>query len=257
MKIKPDLSSNEWFLDKNFWEDYAFLLFDQNRWAEVPSTVEKILKLAEIKKAEPVLDLCCGPGRHALAIGQMGYPVVGVDITEPYINAARESALSMGLSNTEFITDDARTWSRPGYFKLALNLFTSFGYFNNIEDDRLMLKRLFENLAPNGVLIMELVGKEIAARDFIDGEWFEKDGKTVLTQFEIIGPWEALKHRWIIIDGQKRIDRSWTQRLYSAMELKSMLESVGFSKIEVFGSFDKGQYSQSAESLVIKAVKKL
>ncbi|GAB1432481.1 class I SAM-dependent methyltransferase [Spirochaetota bacterium] len=252
---KSSFCSREWFSDNSFWENYAALLFDKERWEEAPGTAASIIAMAGIAKNSPILDMCCGPGRHALAMAEMTYKVVGVDITEAFIVAARDSADAMGLKNTEFINADARTWKRPGAFSLAINLFTSFGYFDSMDEDLQMLKRLYESLAHGGVLIMELKGKEIAARDFMDGEWFERDGKTVLTQFEVQGAWEAIKHRWIIMDGMHKIDRCWIQRLYSAQELKTLLEYAGFKNISFFGSFDGSPYNQEALTMVARAVK--
>lgn len=247
-----------WFAEDDFWTAYAPLLFDEKRWAEAPAVVDAILALAGLKDEDPaglaVLDLCCGPGRHALEFSRRGYPVCGVDITAPYLEAARESALAEGLT-AEFVQADARAFSRPGAFALALNLFTSFGYFDDPADDEAILARLHECLAPQGILVMEMVGKETAARDFIEGEWFERDGKLVLTEFSVEGAWEGLKNRWIIQDGPRRFDRSWVQRLYAASELKALLYKVGYSQVRVCGSFDGQAYDQSAHSLVALAVK--
>jgi len=243
-----------WFADDGFWTDYAPLLFGGERWAEASSVVDSILALAGTPAGAPVLDLCCGPGRHALEFAAKGHPVVGVDITEPYIAAARESAEALGLG-AEFICADARRWSRPGAFSLAVNLFTSFGYFETKAEDEAMLARVAESLAPGGILAMELVGKETAVRDFTEGEWFERDGKLVLTEFEVVGAWEGLRNRWIVVDGTERVDRSWVQRLYSATELRESLERAGFATVRLFGSYSGAPYDQNAERLLAIAEK--
>jgi len=242
-----------WFSDDSFWTEFAPLLFG-DRWAEAPAVVDAILALSGAAAGGSVLDMCCGPGRHALEFAARGYSVVGVDITEPYLAAARDSAASMGLS-AEFVHADARAWSRPGAFDLALNLFTSFGYFATAAEDVAMLERIRESLAPGGALVMELVGKEIAARDFIEGEWFERDGRLVLTEFEVVGSWEGLRNRWILVDGDRRTDRSWVQRLYAGTELRDALLRAGFGAVELFGTWAGGPYGAKAERLVAVARK--
>ncbi|PKL23975.1 MAG: hypothetical protein CVV47_11960 [Spirochaetae bacterium HGW-Spirochaetae-3] len=241
-----------WFSDDGFWTDYAPLLFGGDRWGEAPAVVDAILALTGAPAGTPVLDMCCGPGRHALEFAGRGHSVVGVDITEPYLAAARDSAEAMGLS-AEFIRADAREWSRPGAFGLAVNLFTSFGYFDSRVEDEAMLERIAESLAPGGALVMDLVGKETAARDFIEGEWFERGGKLVLTEFEVVGAWEGLRNRWVVVDGDRRVDRSWVQRLYSATELRDSLTRSGFSSVDLYGSWDGAPYDQKAERLVAVA----
>ncbi|HRZ90705.1 MAG TPA: hypothetical protein P5117_14580, partial [Spirochaetia bacterium] len=129
----------------------------------------------------------------------------------------------------------------------------SFGYFDTAAEDLAMLAGLRGSLAPGGILVMELAGKETAARDFIEGEWFERDGRLVLTEFSVVGAWEGLRNRWIIVDGDRRVDRSWVQRLYSAAELRDALLRAGFSRVDLFGSFEGAPYDQDARSLVARA----
>lgn len=248
----PDDGS--WFSDESFWTEFAPLLFGGDRWAEAPAVVDAILALSGAPPGASVLDMCCGPGRHALEFAARGYQVVGVDITEPYLAAARDSAAAMGLS-AEFVHADARAWSRPGAFGLALNLFTSFGYFETAAEDFAMLERIHDSLAPGGVFVMELVGKEIAARDFIEGEWFERDGRLVLTEFEVVGAWEGLRNRWILVDGARRTDRSWVQRLYAGTELRDALLGAGFKAVELFGTWAGGTYGAKADRLIAVARK--
>jgi len=242
----------DWFADETFWTDYAPVLFGGERWAEVPAVLDSILKLSGTAPGSRVLDMCCGPGRHALELAKRGYRVTGVDITAPYIEAARESAHAMELP-AEFILADAREWSRPADFSLALNLFTSFGYFETRAEDVLMLQRIYQSLKPGGTLAMELLGKEIAARDFIEGEWFERDGRYILTEFSVVGAWEGLRNRWVIMDGKQRVDRVWVQRLYSATELRAALMEAGFASVDLFGSWAGTPYNESAEHLVALA----
>ncbi|GAB1456117.1 MAG: class I SAM-dependent methyltransferase [Spirochaetia bacterium] len=241
-----------WFDDDGFWQDYAPILFGQERWAEAPAVVDSVLTLAGTAEGASVLDVCCGPGRHAIAFASRAHPVVGIDITVSYIEAARETARSMGLS-AEFIHADARTWSRPGAFGLAVNLFTSFGYFDTKAEDEAMLARIRDNLAPGGSLVIELVGKELAVRDFIQGERFERDGRLIMTEFQVIGPWESLRNRWIIVDGDRRIDRFWVQRLYSATELRDSLLRSGFGSVSLYGSYEGAAYDHNAKRLIAVA----
>lgn len=245
-----------WFSDEGFWTAYASLMFDEGRWAEVPDAVDAMLGLSGLAAPTAgeasVLDMCCGPGRHALEFSRRGYRVTGVDITEPYLDAARDTAAHEGLS-AEFIRGDARSWVRPGTFDLALNLFTSFGYFDSPEEDLAMLSCLRRSLKPGGALIMDLVGKESAARNFMGGEWFERDGKLILTEFSVVGAWEGLKNRWVIVDGDKKTDRSWVQRLYSARELGEALGKARFGRVDFYGSLAGAPYDQNAKSLVALA----
>jgi len=241
-----------WFEDEDFWKAYGPLMFDGKRWAEVPAVVDALERLAGLEPGDAILDACCGPGRHSVEFAKRGYRVTGVDLTRDFLDAARESAEAEGV-DLELVRADIRGFSRPGAFDLAVNLFTSFGYFEDPADDLAALRRFRESLAPGGSLVVETLGKETAARDFIEGEWFERDGWTVCTEFTVVGAWEALKNRWVLIRGAERVDRSFDLRLYSGLEMKRLLLEAGFSRVEIYGSVEGAPYDEKASSLVALA----
>jgi SAM-dependent methyltransferase len=45
-----------------------------------------------------VLDVGCGPGRHALALARRGFDVVGVDLSPDFVGLARDAAAAHGLT---------------------------------------------------------------------------------------------------------------------------------------------------------------
>lgn len=246
-----------WYEDESFWTAFAPLMFDEKRWAEVPAVVDAIERLAAPPPGCAVFDACCGPGRHSLELASRGYRVTGLDLTAPYIEAARESAAAFGVE-VEFLCGDLRAFERPAAFDLAINLFTSFGYFEDPADDLMVLRRLRAALKPSGALVLETIGKETAARDFIEGEWFERGGMTVLTEFSVVGSWEGLRNRWVILrpcagGGIERIDRCFVLRLYSAAELRAALLASGFASVSIHGSLEGAPYDQAASSLVAVA----
>jgi len=242
----------EWFEDENFWITYAPLMFDEQRWAEVPGIVDKLVGLSSIGKDGRVLDLCCGVGRHSVEFAARGFKVTGIDLTRSYLDAARETAEAAGVS-PEFLREDARRFLRPGSFDLCLNLYTSFGYFARREDDLLMLSNCARNLVPGGCLVIETIGKEIAARDFTEKEEFERGGWAVTTEYGVVGDWEGQLNRWILRKGATCVDRSFVLRLYSGYEMKIALAAAGFGSVDILGGLDGRPYDDKAESLVALA----
>ena len=246
------MPGGEWFEDEEFWTAYASTMFDEERWAEVPEVVNRIEALVGLKQGAAVLDACCGPGRHSLELASRGYRVTGVDLTEAYLEAARESAA--GLSGLSFIRADIRGFEGRGAFDLAINLFTSFGYFSEPADDREALRRLRASLKEGGALVLETQGKETTVRDFVSGESFERAGCRIRTEFSVIGPWEGIRERWILSrPGAGTMDRSFSLRLYSGTEMRSALLGAGFSEARIFGDLDGSPYDQAARSLVALA----
>jgi SAM-dependent methyltransferase len=247
----------EWFNDERFWERYAPVMFDDAHWSEVPLVADGLTALARLdlygpppgKSGPRLLDLCCGFGRISLELARRGFAVSGVDITESFLRTARENALADGL-DIEFIREDARSFRRPDFFDAAVNLYISFGYFEDPADDLRATRNVFESLKPGGAFIIETLGKEIAVRDFVESEWFERAGYTVLTEYEAVDSWAGLKNRWILIRDGERIEKVFTQRLYAATELRALLFEAGFSSVELYGGWDESAYDERAEKLI-------
>jgi SAM-dependent methyltransferase len=254
----------QWFEDAEFWEQFAPIMFDDAHWAEVPVVADAVIRFSrfnlydEKSKKPPetpkVLDLCCGFGRISAELSRMGLAVTGVDITESYIKTAGEEAAYENL-DIEYIRADAREFTRPDFFDAAVNLYISFGYFSDQKDDLLLLRNVRESLKKGGCFIIETLGKEIAVRDFVEAEWFERAGFTVLTEYEALDSWTFLKNRWILLKDGKRIEKTFTQRLYSASELRALLLEAGFGKVEIYGDWDESPYDRRAAKLIAVARK--
>ena len=252
----------EWFNDGEFWERFAPIIFDEKRWAEVAAVTSGVGHLARLNlygdQSRPspseggprLLDLCCGMGRLTAEFARLGFRPTGVDITQIYLEAARDDAAYEKLP-IEYIREDVRSFKRPSAFDVAVNLYVSFGYFENPAHDRLLAKNAFESLKPGGCFIIETLGKELAVRDFIEREWFERAGFTVLTEYEPLDSWSALKNRWILIDQEgRRFEKVLAQRLYAASELRALLLDTGFSSVELYGSWNEAPYNERAEILI-------
>jgi SAM-dependent methyltransferase len=251
----------EWFEDTDFWEQFAPIMFDDAHWAEVPAVADGITRLARLnlygetpspalKSAPKILDLCCGFGRVTTELARRGFCVTGVDITESYLRTAREDASYENL-DIEYVNADAREFTRPDYFDTAVNLYTSFGYFADPKEDLLLLANVCKSLKNGGSFIIEILGKEIAVLNFVETEWFERAGFTVLTEYEAIDSWTTLKNRWILLKDNKKIEKTFTQRLYSASELRTLLLEAGFAKVEIYGGWDENPYNHTAERLIV------
>src|SRR5438128_2049859 len=121
----------QWFENDAFWQTFYQWMYDERRFATAADEVGGVLTLSGIEKGT-ALDLCCGPGRHSLVLAQKGFEVTAVDRSPFLLGKARERTAG---SRIEFIEADMREFVRAGAFDLILNLFTSFGYFENTDDD--------------------------------------------------------------------------------------------------------------------------
>lgn len=243
----------EWFENENFWLNYGPIMFDEQHWAEAHGIAEKCIELAQLEEGASCLDVCCGPGRISVELALLGMKVTGVDITQPFLDAALETAEDEEVEIT-LINQDMRKFKSSKKFDMALNVYNSFGYCDSISDDTKILKQVYASLKKGGTFILECISRETAVKYFTEGEWFERAGMTVLTDFSVVGAWEGLRSKWILIDEKKstRIEHCFVQRLYSAAELRdSLLKEVGFKTAEVYGGFNMEPYNQNASTMVI------
>ena len=249
---------NDWFEDERFWVQYAPIMFDAPRWAEAPAVAEGILKLAgDGRKPQDlrILDAGCGLGRIAVELAACGAQVTGVDLIKPFLDAAADAAFAEGVS-IEWVQADLRHFVRPAAFDIAVNMYTSFGYCKTVEEDAQILRNIVQSLKPNGCFILEMLGREIAVRDFTAGEWFERAGYTVLTDFSVEGAWEGLRSHWQLYTKEGlKADHTFVQRLYAATELRQLMLSAGFRSVEIYGDFDRSSYNERARTMILAARK--
>jgi SAM-dependent methyltransferase len=195
-------------------------------------------------------------GRITSELARRGFAATGVDLSGALLQTAREDAAYECL-DIEYVQADARSFVRPCFFDTVLSLYISFGYFEDPANDLLVARNVYESLKSGGSFIIETLGKEIAVRDFTPGEWFERAGFTVLTEYEAVDSWACLKNRWTLIRNSQedseipaRIEKTFTQRLYAASELRALLLEAGFAAVQLYGGWDERPYDRRAEALI-------
>ena len=106
----------------------------------------------------------------------------------------------------EWVCADMREFRREESYDGVINLFTSFGYFEDFEQDRRTAGNMCASLRPGGVLVMQLMGKEVLARIFRPRDWHEQDGLLVLEERKVRDSWSWIESRWPLISAEGRVD---------------------------------------------------
>jgi SAM-dependent methyltransferase len=244
-----------WYDNDDFWETWEPYLFSARRLQNTPGEVDALIGHLELAPNASVLDLCCGVGRHSLEFARRGFAVTAVDRTRTYLERARAQAGAEGLK-IEFIEADARAFLCSATFDGAINMFTSFGYFEDPAEDSKMAQNLYESLRPGARLVIEMNGKEILARKFQERAWNQNDdGSWSLEERQIRGGWEGIDSRWILVRAGQIWQGTVSTRLYSGSELTAVLKGAGFSAVRLLGNLAGAPYDQNAERLIAVASK--
>lgn len=244
----------EWFENEEFWHDFYPFMFSSERFAAAQDEVTHILALTECA-AGRVLDLCCGPGRHSLELAKRGFTVTGVDHSRFLLDIARKRAAEAGVS-VEWVSEDMRHFVRPYNFDLVCNIFTSFGYFKDEQDDLKVLRNIHTSLKDGGVLVMELLGKERLARVWQSSSCDDMpDGGVLLQRRQIRDDWTRILSEWTLIKDVHARTFSFEHAIYSGRELKDRLLLCGFKRVQLYGSLAGASYDLEAGRLVAVACK--
>jgi SAM-dependent methyltransferase len=243
-----------WHDDDSFWLALEPFVFSESRWTSVNQEVDAILALTRLRPGARIIDVGCGPGRHSLELCRRGYEVTGVDRTSAFIEAAKAKAADEGL-RLELITNDMREFIRPLTYDCGLSMYTSFGYFEDQDQNIQVLSNIYDSLKYGGVLILELMGKEILARVFSDRTWDKQGDAFLLQERKVCRDWSWIENRWTSITSGHILEYETGHWIYSAQELNQLLLICNFVDIEFFGNLSGDDYDTMAQRLVVMARK--
>lgn len=249
-----DHDDANWFESESFWTAMFPCMFPETSFAAAADNVPKISALTGVSGGN-VLDLACGPGRYAIPLAQAGYVVTGVDRTRFLLKIARERAGRAG-ANVEWVEQDMREFIRPAAFDLALNVFTSFGYFEDEAENRRVLENIFASLKPGGAFVFDHLGKELLAAKFVPTLSQSLPDGTILVQRQsIIDDWSRIDGEWILLAEDRATTFRIRHWLYSGREIRELLTNVGFVDISLYGTFEGTPYEPQAQRLIALARK--
>lgn len=195
-----------------------------------------------LKKDARLLDLCCGTGRHALRLARRGALVTGVDVTRAYLSQARREGA--GLEGLRLVRADMRRLPFRREFDAAYNVWTSFGYFLDPDDDLRALRAAARALKPGGLFLIDVLDFAWLRTHFQAQQWARRaDGAYRLEQSELrAGRDPALIVEWTIVPlrGKARKTRFFV-RGYDERRLAALLKRAGLKPIRRFHSLDGGR----------------
>lgn len=239
----------EWFESWFASPHYARLYAHRNE-EEARVFLTSLLRFLKIPSRASVLDLACGEGRHSHFLAQCGYRIIGVDLSSLHIARAIEGA---GVGET-FICGDMRNFKLDEKVDVVLNLFTSFGYFQDPSDNVLVLKNVARQLANGGWFVLDYLNAQKVRKHLIPEE-FQAFGETQYRIRRMINGGHVIKEI-CVNPGPKEEFFEERVQLFSREELSSMVEAAGMHVCHTFGSYLLNDFEPATSERVILVARK-
>lgn len=239
----------DWFDNAAFWELFYNWMFSPETFEEAKEQVNDIVKLTRITSGN-VLDLCCGPGRHSIPLKKKGFEVTAVDLHQFLLDKAKAYSVNENLE-IDFTQGDMRKFVRADFYDLVINMYSSFGYFQNPNEDFYVLDNVYHSLRKGGKFIVDVRGKEIHAMQNLEIRFHElPNGDIIIDRSKVRDGWTSIDMNWIYIKGKKTYSFELNYNLYSGAELRTLMNKVGFNNVRLYGNLKGIPYNQNAKRLI-------
>ena len=239
---------SEWFR-RWFGEEFLALyeeLYPRRNEAEAEQLVALLTARGIARAGDLVLDLACGTGRHASVLARHGARVVGLDLSMPQLRRAQARGVG------PLVRGDIRALALAGgRFDAALNLFTSFGYFEDDGEHERVLREVARILRAGAWFVLDFLNAPhvrgtLVARDertahgrtVVQERWLSEDGRFV--------------HKRITVGGED-VEFEERVRLFDREDLEQMLGRTALEPCEVLGDYLGGPHAPDSPRLILMA----
>jgi len=222
----------EWW--EKIFDELYFKIDGAKKWAHRDS--DAIESMLELKKGDKILDLACGYGRIAIELSKRGYMVTGFDLSQSFLELAKKAAKRENLT-VQFVRGDMRRIPFKGCFDYIINWQTSFGYFEDEEDNFRVLQEVYWALKPCGKFLLDVVNRDNLIKRFTTKNWTEREDYYFLVEDKFNPLTSRLETDWILIweNGDVR-KLSHSVRVYSLHEIRTMLKKADLIDIKVLAT---------------------
>jgi SAM-dependent methyltransferase len=234
----------DWF-EQWFGEDYLHI-YQHRDEREAEHAVELIAANLAGREIHSVLDLGCGAGRHTKVLFERGW-TVGLDLSMALLKVARRES-----PGAPYVRADMRELPfADDSFDLVVNLFTSFGYFEDDREHARVLSRVCAVTRHGGTFVIDFLNAGQVRRELVPYDERVKNGITI-EQTRTISQDDRFVEKRIRLRGRGKeyIERV---RLLSEADLERMLSVAGFDVSKRFGDYGGASWSEDSPRTILFA----
>jgi SAM-dependent methyltransferase len=240
-------STQNWFAS---WFDtpYYHILYKERNDNEAQLFMDNLTHYLNLPEKAKVLDLACGKGRHSIYLNQLGYEVVGADLSE---NSIAEANKNQNKTLHFKVHDMRETFENK--FDAIFNLFTSFGYFENDQDNLTILKAMKESLTEQGFAVIDFMNVKQVIANLIPEEVKTVDG----IDFKI-KRYAENGHIFKEIDFEDQGEKfHFTEKVkaLTLQDFEQMMEEAGIYLLDIFGDYKLKKFHETDSERLIMIFK--
>lgn len=240
-------SQKNWF--KN-WFDTPFyhILYKDRDYAEAQLFIDNITNYLNLPDDAKVLDLACGRGRHSIYLNQLGFNVLGADLSENSIEFAKK----FENENLHFVVKDMREPFEEK-FDAIFNLFTSFGYFENENDNLIALSAIKNSLNDYGFAVLDFMNVHKVIENLVKNEVKEVDGITFT-----IKRWTENNfiYKNIAFEFEnEKFDFTEKVKALTLSDFEEMMDKAGIFLLDTFGDYKLHKFNEKESDRLIMIFK--
>jgi len=235
---------SKWFQS---WFDtsYYHILYKHRDYKEAEVFIKNIVKYLNLDKDDTILDLACGKGRHSIFLNSLGYKVTGLDLSKNSI----EHAKTHESNSLHFDVHDMRD-AYETQFEVVLNLFTSFGYFEEEVDNFKVIQTIKSSLKQNGIGVIDYMNSPVVIDNLIAQNSYESEG----IKFNLKRSYtDGFITKNIEVNDADQIHHFEEKvRAFSFQDFETMLSNAGLHLLDCFGSYKLEPFnSKTSERLIL------
>jgi SAM-dependent methyltransferase len=243
-----------WFEDW-FNTPYYHILYKDRDFAEAENFITNLTQELQLPMSSKIIDLACGKGRHSVFLNKLGYDVLGVDLSKESISFAQKDFSNEHL---QFRIHDMRKELYPTIsmekVDAVFNLFTSFGYFDDEEDDRNVFVSVENVLKENGVFILDFLNEKFIRNTLIESTIIRK-GDIDFTVKKRIENNYIIKDI-IFEDNGKKFHYFEKVKLNTLEQIEALAQSCGFKTVNIWGDYNLDLFNRETSPRCIFQFKK-